>query len=165
LIYWQPEASVWYSAIQAPFAPMFRHCSVEGAKNPDTRQQCDALAELMVTHGTSLLDLGVGKAIGAHVEWPKARLDALSTEQQALMQAIVEVTPWDDDNPWSCKSVDRLNAYMTERTSRGELGVAHGVMDRSGETPEVLAQRWVQHIANLQREATKKQQADSELEP
>jgi hypothetical protein len=146
------------SALRSPYGPMTKRCSADAVQDSDIRQQCDALAELLVNHGTSLLDFSVGKNIGARVGWPKARVDSLVLEQYALTQAIIEVTPSDNDNLWTCDSVRRLNAYMVQRARVGELGAAHDALERSGETVQALAQRHLQFIENLQREALKQQQ-------
>jgi hypothetical protein len=146
------------STLRSPYGPTTRRCSADAVQDPDIRQQCNALAELLVNHGTSLIDFSVGRNIGARVGWPKERVDGLALEQYALTQAIIEVTPSDNDNLWTCDSVRRLNAYMVQRARLGELGAGRDILERSGETLQALAQRHLQFIEKLQREAPKQQQ-------
>jgi hypothetical protein len=60
-----------------------RHCSSDAMKDSTVRQQCNSLAEILVTKGTNLLDLSVGKTIGARAGWPRTRLEELSREWDA----------------------------------------------------------------------------------
>src|SRR5271166_1020599 len=62
-------------------------CSADAVQDGRVRQPCDALAELLVSRGTTLLDLGVGKSIGSHLGWPSERLTGLTQEANALMQS------------------------------------------------------------------------------
>jgi len=146
------------SALRLPYRVATKHCTVDTVQDPDIRQQCNALAELLVDHGTSLLGLSVSRNIGARVGWPTARVNSLELEQFALMQAIMEATPSDNDNLWTCDGVRRFNAYVVQRARLGELGAARDALERSGETVLALAQRHLQFIENLQREALKQQQ-------
>jgi hypothetical protein len=71
------------------------------------------------------------------------------------------LVPSDNDNPWSCDSVHRLNGYMTQRARFGELVAARNAVELSGETVQALAQKRIQAIETLQREAQKRQQEET----
>jgi hypothetical protein len=122
------------------------------------RQQCDSLARLLITKGTNLLGLGVGKTIGARVGWPNERVQELVLEQHALMQSIMQQTPSDSDNQWTCDAVSRLNAYVVQRVRLGELGAARDALERSGEPVESMAQKYTQYLDNIKRDALLRQE-------
>jgi hypothetical protein len=149
------------STLRPPYQVATKHCSADAVRAPDIRQQCNALAELLVNGGTTLLDLGVGKNIGARVGWPTARVNGLALEQDALMQAIMEATRSDNDNLWTCDGVRRLNAYVVQRVRLGELGAARDVLERSGETVEAMAQKYTQYMDNISRDALRQEQQNS----
>ena len=130
-----------------------QHCSSDAMHDGIVRQQCSSLAELLVSKGNSLLDLGVGEAIGARAGWPSKRVDELELEQHALMQAMIQQSPSDQDTLWTCDAVSRVNAFMLQRVRLGEVGAARELLERSGETVEVMAQRYTQYLDNLKREA------------
>jgi hypothetical protein len=153
----------WYfatevSGIEAAMAqPEYQvasaHCSVDAMQASTVRQQCNALADLFVTQGTTVLDLMMGARIGAHAGWPKQRVNRLAQKQHALMQAITEATPTADGDFWSCNVVRLGNAYVTQRMRLGEVGAARELLDRSGETEQELARRWTENMEKLQRDA------------
>jgi hypothetical protein len=135
-----------------------QHCSSDAMQEGIVREQCDSVAELLVSKGNNLLDLGVGKAIGARAGWSSKRVDQLSQEQHALMQALIQQTPSDNDTLWTCDAVSRLNAYMVQRVRLGELGATRELLERSGETVEVMAQRYTQYLDKLKRDALGQEQ-------
>jgi hypothetical protein len=125
-----------------------QHCSSDAMQDSTVQQQCDSLAELLVTKGTNLLDLGLGKTIGARAGWPSQRVEKLVQEQHALMWAIMQQTPSDNDKLWTCDAVSRVNAYLVQRMRLGELGAARDMLERSGETVEAMAQKYTQYMDN-----------------
>jgi hypothetical protein len=150
------------SAIRLPqYSVASQHCSSDAMQDGIVRQQCDSVAELLVSKGNNLLDLGVGKAIGARAGWPSKRVDELLQEQHALMQALIQQTPSDTDTLWTCDAVSRLNAYMVQRVRLGELGAGRELLERSGETVEVMAQRYTQYLDKLKRDALVQEQQKS----
>jgi hypothetical protein len=151
------------AAIRLPqYSVASRHCSSDAMKDSTVRQQCNSLAELLVTKGTNLLDLSLGKAIGARAGWPSERLRELNEERDALMWTIMQQTPSDNDELWTCEAVSRLNAYLAQRVQQGELRAARDALERSGGTMEVLAQKYTQYIDNPRRDALLQEQRDSQ---
>jgi hypothetical protein len=140
-----------------------KHCSTQAATRDDNvRQQCGTLAELLVTKGTTLLDVSIGATLGARVGWPKGRVDGLKQERDALTQTIMQATPAGNDDLWTCNGAERGNAYVHERVRLGELGSAREARERSGETAEELARRRREYIEKLQRDFSERWQ---ELQP
>jgi hypothetical protein len=52
------------------------------------RQQCDALAQLLVSKATTLLDLGLGIAVGARAGWPQMRVASVPELAQKHRESI-----------------------------------------------------------------------------
>lgn len=165
-----------YLAIQAigveTAAPLSRydsvalhHCPADAMPDDTVRRQCDSLAELLVTKSSSLIDLGVGASIGARAGWRAERVQKLMLEQHALMQAIMSQSAADEGKPWTCDAVSRVDAYLRQRVHLGEIGAAQEVLDRSGESVESMAEKYSQNIDNIQREAARREQENSQRPP
>ena len=150
------------SAMWSPqYSVAGQHCSNDAMKDNTVRQQCDSLAELLVTKGTNLLDLGLAKTIGVRAGWPNERVEELALEQNALLQTILQQFPSDNDKLWTCDAVTRVNAYMVQRVRRGELGALRDALERSGETVEAMAQKYTRYLDNLRRDALSRAQQNS----
>jgi hypothetical protein len=147
------EAALW----SPQYGIANQHCSSEAMQDGNVRRQCDSLAQLLVRKGTTLLDLGEGRNIGARAGWPAERVNEVLQEQHALMQAINEVTPSAEDELWTCEAVQRLNAYMDQRVRLGEVGAAREVLERSGETVEAMAGKYDQYLDGIKREALRQE--------
>lgn len=138
-----------------------QHCSSNAMQDSKVQLQCKSLAELLVTKGTNLLDLALGKTIGARAGWPSERVKELVLEQHALMQSIIQQAPSDNDKMWTCDAVSRANAYVIQRVRMGELGAARDGLERSGETIEEMAQKYNEYTDNLRRDALRQEQQKS----
>jgi len=93
------------------------YCSTDALQQGETRKQCNAIAELFINHGTTLIDLSFGRRLGVRVGWSPARLSTLLQEQAALMRFATA----EERDPWSCENVARLNERMDKRMQLGEL--------------------------------------------
>jgi hypothetical protein len=149
-------ADRWYLAIQTigieaampmPFNPVSQYCSRDALTDAAVYQRCNALAELMVNKGRTLLDLAMGKSLGARVGWPAERVDKLTQELHASMQVLQQMNATDPRQQWSCDSVARGNAFMSQWDELGERGLARQAIERSGETVADLSQRYDEQMA------------------
>jgi hypothetical protein len=130
------------SATGAPhYASASKLCSADAMQDTEVRQHCDALAELLVSMGTTLADLSIGARIGARAGWATTRVTALAEQRDALMGAVTQATASGHDDLWSCDAIRRGNAYMSQWARLGELGAARESLERSGETVPDLAQQ------------------------
>ena len=143
---------------QLPYQPLSRYCSRDAMADTTVRKQCDALAELMVNKSTMLIDFGMGKSLGARVGWPKERVDNLTQQLNASMQAIAQMMPSDPDQQWSCDSVARGNAYMSEWIQLGGIGLARAAIERSGETVAELSRKYIDAMDKLVHDAQQQAQ-------
>jgi len=141
------------AAMPMPYQPLIQYCSRDAQSDASVHRQCNALAELMVDKAGTLLDLSAGKALGARIGWPEERIDKLTQEFKASMQAINQMMPPDPQQQWSCDSVARGNAYMSEWDALGERGLARQAIERSGETVAELSRKYDEWLATLMREA------------
>jgi hypothetical protein len=77
------------------------------------------------------------------------------------MQAVEQVVSSDPDQQWSCDSVARGNAFMSERVRLGEMGFAREAIDLSGETIAELSRKHLDYIEKLTQDAQKRVQGDN----
>jgi hypothetical protein len=137
------------AAMPPPFGPLFQYCSRDSLSNDTVHRQCNALAELMVEKARTLLDLGLGRALGARLSWPAQRLEKLTQEMHAAMQVMSEMTVTDPRQQWSCDAVARGNAYMSQWDELGERGLTKQAIERSGESVAELARKYEEGIKAL----------------
>jgi hypothetical protein len=100
-----------------PVVEIMRYCSVDAVKQDETRKECNAVAELLVGPGTTLLNVGLGARLGERVGWPAERVRQITDEKDALLQLGTSY----ERNPWSCDTVSRTNALIAKRAQVGEL--------------------------------------------
>jgi len=156
----------WYLAIQLTgiesaigsmqYGSVAKHCSVDAMQDAHARQQCGALAQLLVSKGTTMLDMGLGIDIGARAGWPRAQLDSLLEQRDALTQAFLQAESNGSDDEWGCEAVRRGIAYMSRRARMGELGAARDALEQSGETVSELAQKRRAAVDTMMREAQRR---------
>jgi hypothetical protein len=139
------------AAMPVPYLPMFQYCSREALSDSTVHRQCNALAELIVNKATTLMELSVGKSLGARVGWPAHVLDKLTQQLQASMQAFAQMAPSDPDEQWSCASVERGNAFMSDWERLGERGIANEAIERSGESLSELSHKYSDRLETMRR--------------
>jgi hypothetical protein len=149
------------AAMPAPYQPLFQYCSRDAQSDVVVRRRCSALAELIVGKAATLLDLSVGISLGARVGWPAERVDKLTQEVSASMWAVNEMPGMDPKQQWSCDSVARGNAYMSQLGELGERGLARQAIEDSGETVTELSRKYDEHLAAVMREAQESAQSQT----
>jgi hypothetical protein len=149
------------AAMPMPYLPLFQYCSREALSDARVRQQCNALAELMVNKAMTLSEFSMGKALGARVGWPKDRVDKLTQEFKASMQALNQMAPSDPEQQWSCNSVAGGNAFMSQLNESGERGLARQAIERSGETVAELSRRYDEQTATMMQKAQERVQSQA----
>jgi hypothetical protein len=120
--------------------PVLGLCKAEYLGNANTRQQCERLAEVLTRHPATLLDLGVGKALGRRLGWPAERLPDTNGRSMQHAEALrLLVTP--EDDPMSCRTVAHQRRWLADLARVGEIGAADLLVERSGTDPESLRRR------------------------
>ena len=135
------------AAMPMPYAPTLQYCSRDAMADATVHRHCNALAQLMVNKATTLMELALGESLGRRAGWSADVLDHLTQQLQASMQALKQMMPSDPDQQWSCDSVARGNAYMSEWDQLGERGLAQQAIERSGETVAELASKYTEQLA------------------
>jgi hypothetical protein len=141
------------AAMPMPYQPLFQYCSRDAQMDATVHRQCNALADLLVNKATTLLEFSMGKSLGTRVGWPAERVDKLTQEFKASMQVIGQMTESDPKQQWSCDSVARGNAFMSQWVELGERGLAKQGIEESGETVAELSRKYDEWMAALTREA------------
>jgi hypothetical protein len=141
------------AAMPMPYITEFRYCSREAVSDATVLRECNAVADLLVNQSKTLLEFSLGKSLAARIGWPEEITDGLTQQFQASMQALNQMTPSDPDDQWSCDSVARGNAYMSEFHRLGERGLATEAIERSGETVAELSRKFSRRIDENRREA------------
>jgi hypothetical protein len=136
------------AAFSEPAQPAFLHCSKAALQTPAVAQQCQALAELLTAHPETLIDLMIGKALGARVGWPPRRVQALSEKANAYLQIMSDATPGRDEQ-WSCSGVERGNAYFSKLTRMTEIEVMQESLEQSAQTVPELARKYTEAMQKL----------------
>jgi hypothetical protein len=148
------------AAMPMPHLP-FQYCSRDALGDATVHQQCNALAELMMNKAATLLDFSVGESLGRRVGWPAERVDRLTQELHASMQALNQMNASDPEQQWSCDSVARGNAFMSQWIELGERGLARQAIERSGESVAELSRRYDEQMATTMRESRESAQSQT----
>jgi hypothetical protein len=80
-------------------------------------------------------------------------VEKLTQEMNASMWAVNEMTGMDPKQQWSCDSVVRGNAYMSQLGELGERGLARQAIEDSGETVAELSRKYDEWLGAIGREA------------
>jgi hypothetical protein len=149
------------AAMPMPYLPMFQYCSREAMNDATVHGQCSAIADLLVNKAKTLLELSLGKSLGTRVGWPPEVINKLTQQLDASTQAISQMTASDPDDQWSCASVARGNAFMSEWDRLGERGIAQEAIERSGESVAELSRKFSDRMEKIGRDAAAREQAQS----
>jgi len=123
-----------------------KYCTAEAIQQSSIREQCEALAELLVDHARNTLDLSAAQRIGTQLGWAPERIAALQQETLAMFR----VETYSEKDPWSCDNVHDLNEFAALQARSGEVAAARAAIQKSGKSIPQLAQ---EQIASVQREA------------
>jgi hypothetical protein len=124
----------------AGYHAAMRYCSAEAARDGNRRQQCAALAALLVERGMTWADAAIGRGIGARAAgWPSERIEDLRDEQRALVEAAGSIV--DVEQPLGCASGRRLASWVRLVDEIGEPDAARAWLRRSGSSVDDALRR------------------------
>jgi hypothetical protein len=150
------------AATMIPYQEISRHCSVEALQEALTRQQCAAVAEILVSKSGTLLDLGVGQRIGAKAGWSRARVQSLQEHWQALQG--VAIGAWSPDSAsaqeGSCAWIERQNSWLREVSVKGERAALEEQLLLSGLGEAEGARLYGERMQKLREQAEQEHQAN-----
>jgi hypothetical protein len=147
------EAAWW-----RPVRAATKHCSPDAMRQSKVQQDCNALANLMVKDGRTLIDMSIGKLIGERAGWSKERVDALTEESNALRGVSIV----DYGDLWDCNSVDAQNALFGRIKRLGELGALREMLDQSSHSSQEMAQKYLDFMDKAAQEAQRLDAAGAE---
>ena len=104
-----------------------RYCSAAPLQQSKIHDQCDAVAELLVDQGESLLNFSLGRSIGQRVGWPAARLDQMAQERDAL-RGLVNSSG--GNGMLSCDAMAWQDDFLKRRGEVGELAALRELRDK-----------------------------------
>lgn len=116
-----------------------RLCSVDAVAAPARRDECSAIAGLLIDQGETLLEHGIGIGLARRTGWPAERTDALAEEQRALSEAYAaemsfSVGDGNGDGPLSvaeaCEEFRRTEALLSLVRSGNEMQVSRRALQR-----------------------------------
>lgn len=134
--------------LQPYYRASLTRCTVSSMQQDNIRSECASLAQLMVKHGATLVDLKIGGKIGGRAGWPKERLSDLDEQFMALKQASVI----EGDSPWDCSSVAAVNHWFDQVMRLGEVGASREILEQSGHSVPEMAQRYQDHMEKLEQQ-------------
>ncbi|CAN5305649.1 hypothetical protein BH11PSE10_BH11PSE10_06400 [soil metagenome] len=120
------------AAVAIPsYSAVNRGCSAAALRDSNRQQLCRATARMMVKHGRTLLDIGIGLGLAKRTGIPDTELPVTSAELDAGMKWMAEVQPGPPEQAFSCEAFARLPKYFASVAQRGEWGAVQDVMRAS----------------------------------
>ncbi len=108
-----------------------------GSMGPGREAQCSAVAGLLVDQGESLLQRGVGIAIGRRTGWDAEQVAALDAENKAMMEALGAATLFGDlaeppmTQAQACEAYRRVEAVTRLMASDNEAALARRALQQA----------------------------------
>jgi hypothetical protein len=114
-------------------------CGDSAVSEPNRRQVCSDVAQLMTERSNSDVNLHVGIRLGERVGWPLPRLNALRDERDAMMQLESERLPHQGSR---CEPYWKLQTLISDILRFGDIGIERGRIASSGRSVAQLAEAW-----------------------
>jgi hypothetical protein len=134
-----------------PFILLRDFCSVTAVSDPNRRQVCGDLAELMTGRADSLMRLSVGTELGKRTGWSPDRVSALRDLKEAIMEVGREESVAQVQRLGSGGDCGPLPQSITERLRHGEVSPARRAIAASGMTTAQLVERGRRNMEEQQR--------------
>ena len=113
---------------------LLEQCKASTLRDANRRQTCGAVAELLSERSDTLLDRGVGVALGKRLGWSEDRIDRLRGEQVAYVESLgtsTDLGPVD-----GCTGIRRDLATVVRHARLGEVGALRDWVAHSGKGAE-----------------------------
>lgn len=122
------------------YSALSRQCSAQDLRDANRQQACAAVAEALVSRGTTLMDLLMGTAIGEWAGWPADRTQRLRDERDAMSQVLSSKVPA-PRKLWGCESLQQMQLYFTDLAQLGEMAAMRKALKASPDSVAELARR------------------------
>ena len=112
------------------YSPLLQHCAAAQLADPDRRQRCEAIAELMVGRARTLLAQKVGLVFAKRLNWPEQRLAPLRAAHARADEARrAAAARTRQHGAHACKTVEADLRFLT-RVVRDDEWAAFSIPDR-----------------------------------
>ena len=104
-----------------PFALVTRLCSEQALQEGARKKQCAAVAKLLATEGSTLIEVAMAWRLGQRVGWPEDQWLPLQSEQRSYTQALSY--PWaaaDVGGGFACPVVKRYDYFIDQLAASGD---------------------------------------------
>ncbi|MBX3621874.1 MAG: hypothetical protein KF891_18030 [Rhizobacter sp.] len=124
---------------EIPLVAASQYCSVPAVRDANRQQVCAAVAEVLATRGSTLVEASLGATLGQRVGWPAERVAAAADERDAMAQLSRLPQP---PGVWSCAGLVKVLSQLTEVGQHGELAALRAALKRSPDGVATLARRY-----------------------
>ena len=132
---WADMFGLWTAQLMPSLAPISRHCEAGRLVDTNRLQQCSAVAEVLVTHGSSWLHTLIGVRIGERVGWPEDRVAGIRKEHDAV--ASLQGEQGALESALGCAGQAALRRHVQDLARVGEVQAGRALLARA--TPEQRA--------------------------
>ena len=115
------------------YQTLLEQCKPSALRDANRRQTCGAAAELLVERSDTLLDFGIGVALGQRVGWSEDRIDRLRGEQSAYVESLGTSSALGPAD--GCSGIRRDLATLGRHARLGEVGALREWVAQSGRSP------------------------------
>jgi hypothetical protein len=116
------------------YTALYDVCKASALRDANRRQTCSAAAELLVERADTLLERGVGVALGKRLGWSDERVDRLQGEADAYSASLNAFVP--GGHVSNCAEIRRDLSIVQRHVRLGEAGGLREWVARSGRTAE-----------------------------
>lgn len=135
LALWADLFGLWTAHLMPAFASITRHCEPGLLADTNRLQQCHAVAEALVTHGSSWLHTMIGARIGERVGWPEDRVARIRSEQ--VMVSALQGEQGAIESALGCAGRAALRRHVQDLSRLGEVKAGRALLARA--TPQQRA--------------------------
>jgi hypothetical protein len=135
------EAIGLQSVVSMPnYASLLSGCRREALRDSNRRQTCDSIAELLAQKSDTLVERGMGGAVGRQLGWPDERIERMRAEQDAFVTSMyVGIEP---RNAMGCDAIKRLTDDVRRKARLGEVGAMRDWLAHEAPPPDELLRRY-----------------------
>jgi hypothetical protein len=121
------------------YQQVYDFCSADAVSDPNRRQVCSDLAEVMTERADRPVSLFVGSRVANNVGWPPDRLRILQDRMAAyrqIEQTVMEIPK----DAGSCDFLRSVHSAVSDASRYGQVGAYQRAIAASGKTETQLAQ-------------------------
>jgi hypothetical protein len=122
------------------YQPLVSACKRDMLRDSNRRQTCEAIAELMAEKSDTLLERGLGGAVGRQLGWPEERVERMRAELQAFANSTYAgIEPRE---AMGCEAIKRLTDDVRHKARLGEVGAMRDWLAHEAPPADELLRRY-----------------------